>query len=162
MSETERILDQLQRTFGGDAWAGPSLQATLAGLTAGQAAAHPVPGAHSIWEIVLHLETWLQVVRRRLKTLRLTGPTDEENWPPVPAEPSEEAWEQAQVQLRRAHEQLLSTVAQLSAADLHQPLATHAGYPAGTPGPAYVLLHGLAQHTCYHTGQIALLRKAGA
>ena len=53
MSEIKRINDQLKRAFEGTAWHGPSVSEVLAGVTAEQAAAHPIAGAHSIWEIVL-------------------------------------------------------------------------------------------------------------
>ncbi len=42
MSETKRIKDQLSRAFDGEAWHGPSVFEVLAGVTAEQAAAHPV------------------------------------------------------------------------------------------------------------------------
>ncbi len=42
MSETERIAQQLERTWDGDAWHGPSLKELTDGLTAKQAAAHHV------------------------------------------------------------------------------------------------------------------------
>ncbi|TGD81330.1 DinB family protein [Hymenobacter wooponensis] len=162
MKEINRLLDQLRRAYDGDAWSGPSLQATLAGLTVAQAVAHPLAGAHSIWEIVLHLYTWLETVRRRLETNTLLGPTDEENWPLVPAEPTEAAWQHAQQQLRQAHERLLDAISGMHDADLDLFLAPLPEYSAGTPGSYYVLLHGLVQHNQYHTGQIALLRKAFA
>jgi len=53
MRESERIADQLKRAFEGKSWHGPSLLEILKDVTAGQAAARPIPGAHSIWEIVL-------------------------------------------------------------------------------------------------------------
>jgi uncharacterized damage-inducible protein DinB len=54
MSEMDRIRDQFRRAFEGEAWHGPSVLALLDGVTAQQAAAHPIPGAHSIWELTLH------------------------------------------------------------------------------------------------------------
>jgi len=53
MKEIERILDQLRRSFDGDAWFGPSVEQVVAGITAAQAAARPLPAAHSIWKIAL-------------------------------------------------------------------------------------------------------------
>lgn len=162
MLEIERLLDQFRRAYDGDSWAGPSLLATLQGLTAAQAQQRPLPAAHSIWEIVLHLETWLQVVRRRIAEHKLLGPTDEQNWPALPAVADEAAWQQAQDRLTHAHAHLLTTVATLHDADLERYLPQEPTYAQGTPGSYYVLLHGLVQHTLYHTGQIALLRKAVA
>ena len=38
MTEIERILDQLQRAYEGNAWHGPSVREVLTGITAAQAA----------------------------------------------------------------------------------------------------------------------------
>ena len=162
MTEIERLLDQFRRAYNGDSWAGPSLTDTLHGITAAQAAAHPLAGAHSIWEIVLHLETWIRTVHHRVGENKLIGPTDAENWPSLPQVADEATWQQAQARLGEAHEQLLARISQLRDEDLSRELELAPNYPAGTPGPYYVLLHGLVQHQLYHTGQIALLRKAFA
>ena len=162
MTEVERLLDQFRRAYNGSSWAGPSLTDTLRGLTAAQAAARPLPAAHSIWEILLHLETWLRIVRQRVEENKLLGVTDAENWPSLPTEPDEAAWQQAQARVGEAHEQLLARLSKLHDDDLARELAPNPEYAAGTPGSYYVLLHGLVQHNLYHTGQIALLRKAFA
>src|SRR4051794_7218988 len=90
MNEVERIADQFHRAFAGQAWHGPSVLSLLEGVTAQQAAAHPVPGAHSIWELTLHIAAW-----ERACKLRLEGDaaqlSDEEDWPAVP-DVSDEAW----------------------------------------------------------------------
>ena len=54
-TELRRLEEQLERTLEGGAWHGPSVLEVLEGVTAAQAAAHPIAGAHSIWELVLHL-----------------------------------------------------------------------------------------------------------
>ena len=58
MTETERIRDQLRRAFEGDAWHGPGVLELLENVTASQAAARPIAGAHSIWELVVHIQAW--------------------------------------------------------------------------------------------------------
>jgi hypothetical protein len=55
MTEAARIAQQLENAFSGGAWHGPALLELLADVDATTAAAHPVPGAHSIWELVLHI-----------------------------------------------------------------------------------------------------------
>ena len=55
MSQIANLLDELKRIHNGGAWHGPALREALAGVTAEQATMRPVPGAHSIWELVLHL-----------------------------------------------------------------------------------------------------------
>jgi hypothetical protein len=55
MREIDRMADQFERACSGDAWYGPSARSTLEQVDARTATAHPVPAAHSICEIVLHL-----------------------------------------------------------------------------------------------------------
>lgn len=43
MTEVERIMDQLKRAFEGPSWHGDSVWEILQGVTAQQAAAHPIP-----------------------------------------------------------------------------------------------------------------------
>ena len=64
--ETLRLAEQVEGALSGPAWHGASLEENLRGLTPEQAAARPVPGAHSIWELVLHITAWAGEVTRRL------------------------------------------------------------------------------------------------
>lgn len=80
MTEIQRIVDQLNRAFEGEAWHGPAVMDILEGITAQQAAARPFNGTHSIWEIVLHIAAWERPVAegwelsaRNCQTLRI-GP----------------------------------------------------------------------------------------
>jgi len=151
VTETERILDQMQRAFEGEAWHGPSLRETLEGISAEQAAARTVPGAHSIWELVLHIAAWKSAVRRRLEGDRAQL-TDEENWPSI-TQTDEAAWSLAKKQLERAHHTLVTAVRSLDEGRLGEPILVN--MPS-----VYVTLHGVIQHELYHTGQIAILKKA--
>ncbi len=151
MSETTRIADQIRRAAVGDAWHGPALAAVLEGVSADDAAAHPIAGAHSIWELVGHLTTWTVVVRRRLGG-EAAVPPDADNFPAVPT-PSPEAWAAARKTVMAAHEALAEAVA-------GSPDATLDLQVRGQSYSVYVMLHGAVQHTLYHAGQIALLRRA--
>jgi len=150
MSEVQRISDQLKRAYEGEAWHGPSLKEILAGVSADQAARRPVPTAHSIWEIVLHIAAWDGVVCDRLHGNYLSDPA-EGDWPAA-AETTDEAWAAALEALGANHLKLRKAIASLNEADLDKPLAP------GKPS-AYVTLHGVIQHDLYHGGQIALLKK---
>ena len=151
MDELKRIDDQLRRGFEGHAWHGPSLRELLADVTAEQATARPVPGAHSIWEITLHIAAWHEGVRRRVEGERVEL-SPEEDWPPV-ASTSEVAWQDALAVLERTHTELRRTVSRLADARLQEMVV-------GKDHSVYVMLHGLIQHDLYHAGQIALLKKA--
>ena len=152
MSEIKRIKSLLRRAFEGEAWHGPSVMELLKDVTAKQAAAHPVAGAHSIWELALHIATWERFVRRRIAEAAALDPTDEENFPTV-QDTSEEAWRTAVEDIKRSHAELLETVAGLDEARLPEIVP-------GKPYSVYFMLHGVIQHDLYHAGQIALLKKA--
>jgi len=152
MNECQRIADQLRRAMEGDAWHGPALRELLQGVSPEVAAGRPIPGLHSIWEIVLHIAAWTEVVRRRLHG-DPTRLTPDEDWPAVAA-PTEQAWKAALDRLAQAQRALVDELASLSPDRLDEPIV------AGMSS-IYVTLHGVVQHHLYHAGQIAMLKKAG-
>lgn len=155
MTEIERISDQFRRAFDGNAWHGPSVMALLEGVTAAQAAARPIPSAHSIWQLVSHIAAWERACLRRLNgdPAQLT---DEEDWPAV-SDTSEAAWQKTKDELVATHQQLLDKIGGLDDARLNQPIIND---PSTTYSSVYVTLHGGVQHDLYHAGQIAILKKA--
>ncbi|MGH9720665.1 MAG: DinB family protein [Bryobacteraceae bacterium] len=148
--ESRLIADQLRRSVEGDAWHGPSLVELVNEVSSEQAAAHPISGAHSIWELVLHIAAWMNAALTRLagSAIELTG---ERDWPPVPS-PSSESWSQTVDDLRSAESSLRRAVERLEDARL-------AEITSGKDYSLYFLLHGVVQHNLYHAGQIALLMK---
>jgi uncharacterized damage-inducible protein DinB len=75
--DVEILADQIGRAFRGESWHRPSVLEVLAGVSAEDAAAHPIVGAHSIWEIVLHLAGGYTLVLRRLRGERSQPPEEE-------------------------------------------------------------------------------------
>lgn len=158
MTAIDRIIDELRRAHDGDAWHGSPVARLLDGVTASQAAARPIRGGHTIWELVLHMTTWRNEVARRVHR-GMAEPLEGPDWPPMP-EPTEAAWDDARRALADAHTNLIQAVAALSPARLDDVLGDRRDPPAGTGVSYYVLLHGSAQHDAYHGGQIAMLKKA--
>jgi uncharacterized damage-inducible protein DinB len=150
-TEIRRILDQMDRAFSGDAWHGPPLLGLLEGVHAEDAAAHPVKGAHSIWELVQHIGAWNSIVHRRIEG-QVVEVTPEQDWPHI-WEVSEVEWTRALNNLKESRKRLRESVENLQDDGL--------GEPADKGGNSrYVLLHGIVQHDLYHAGQIAILKKA--
>jgi uncharacterized damage-inducible protein DinB len=149
-SETARIADQLDRAFTGEAWHGPALLEILAGVDAKTAFSHPIPNAHSIWELIFHISAWENAILRRMQGegVELEG-TD--NFPDI-QEKSERAWEEALGNLHRTHVELLKAIAAM-------PDSRLAAQVPGRDHNFYVTLHGAVQHAIYHAGQIALMKK---
>ncbi|MGH9601031.1 MAG: DinB family protein [Terriglobales bacterium] len=150
-SEVTRIADQLRRSFEGGAWHGPALMEILKGVTARQAAARPIASAHSIWELVLHLSGWTCVEIERLAGKTLEEPATGDF--PAVTDTSEAAWREAKRRLEKAHRQLLAAVERLPESRLEE-------LAPGRDHTIYFMLHGQVQHTLYHAGQIAVLKKA--
>jgi uncharacterized damage-inducible protein DinB len=153
VTETARIAEELRFAFEGEAWHGDGLLQILHGVTAAQAEAHPIAGAHSIWELVLHIAAWDGAVRKRMNgvVVELAG---DDNFPPV-IDKSETAWLDALEHVRRVHSELIGAVEKFTDSQLVGPVP---GKQAAHYSFSY-MLHGLAQHVAYHGGQIALLKK---
>ncbi|MGE5176630.1 MAG: DinB family protein [Hyphomicrobiales bacterium] len=150
MSEAARIADQHRRAYDGEAWHGPAVFEVLADVDAARAAARPVAGAHTIWELVLHVRTWEDAVHQRLRG-RAAKVTPEEDWPPV-RETTPAAWKRALAALRETHDALNRDIEAVSDDRLDEAVP-------GAKTTIYQLLHGVVQHALYHAGQMALLKK---
>ncbi|MGH9499821.1 MAG: DinB family protein [Terriglobales bacterium] len=154
MSETARLADQIRRAFEGEAWHGDSVLELLADVDAKTAAAHPIGGAHSIWELALHIAAWDDAALRRAggSAVELS---DRENFPAID-DSSEAAWRKAVDGVKEKHEALVKAVAEFPASRLLEPVPgkkeKHYDY--------FYLFSGIVQHELYHAGQIALLKKA--
>jgi uncharacterized damage-inducible protein DinB len=150
-SESALIAEQLRRAFEGEAWHGPALLELLEDVEATTAAAVPLPGVHSIWELILHIAAWDGAAIRRLKgqTVQLTG-TD--NFPIVP-KPTDAAWQEAVAQVKLTYDTLVKMIAALPEPRLRDQVP-------GKDYDFYFMLHGVVQHELYHAGQIAILKKA--
>lgn len=152
MREVERIADQLRRAHEGGAWHGYGVMELLAGVKAATAAARPIAGAHSIWELVLHIAAW-----ERVALLRLAGEPARyyntiEDWPEADGA-DENAWQQTLVRLAETNNGLRESVLLLEDAKLDEPILPEMS-------STYITLQGVVQHTLYHAGQIALLMKS--
>jgi uncharacterized damage-inducible protein DinB len=147
-----QLANHIKRTATGPMWHGPALAEALDGVTPEQAAAHPVRGAHSIWEIVLHVTAWADIARARLKGERTADPAPHEDWPPL-AGTTADAWTAAVERLHQAHRDLATDVRRLDEDAIEAPVK-------GLEYTASNLLHGVIEHGTYHGGQIALLKRA--
>lgn len=148
MRATERLLDQLNRAFGGEAWYGPAFRNLLDGVSEQQAKEHPIQGAHSIFELVVHVRTWMDVVARRIATSEEVL-TTVEDWSDLTGT----SWAATLEELDHAQSRVVDAVARLSVERLEQKLP-------GQKRSVHAEVLGLLQHNVYHAGQIALLKRA--
>ena len=150
-SVAAKLANHIKRTVAGPMWHGSALDEVLKDVTHEQAAARPIAGAHTIWELVLHVSAWAEIARARVRGERIADPAPDEDWPPAGTGP--DAWQAALARLRDAHRALASDVRRLE----------ESAFDEKVPGLEYTvsnLLHGVIEHGTYHGGQIALLKRA--
>jgi uncharacterized damage-inducible protein DinB len=152
MADPNELARQVRQTVQGPMWHGPSINEALAGLSYVAANSRPIPGAHSIWELALHIASWADIARTRLGPTIMRDPVRSKDWPPVPA-PSPSAWRQTVEQVGSSYDALANQVEWLKPEDLARIV----------PGRDYTtetMIRGVIEHGVYHAGQIAILKKA--
>ena len=156
-NEAARLVDQFERAHDGDAWHGSPIASILEGVTHEQAARRPPGGAHSIWELVLHVTGWRNEIAKRAAG-KPAGEPAEGDYPPV-GEPTAERWRAALAALDASHEKLVKAVRGMGDDLMQKPTNDPRNRPLGTGVSYYEMLHGIVQHDAYHSGQIAILKK---
>jgi uncharacterized damage-inducible protein DinB len=152
MPASAYIAEQIRRGYAGGAWHGPALAELLEDVAAEEAIRKPIAGAHSIWELVLHIGSWMAAAERALAGVPMPALPWAENFPAI-LEPTAGAWTSALARLEAAQKQLVEAAQRFPSSRLGETV----------PGRSYAyedLLLGIAQHNAYHAGQIALLKKA--
>jgi len=152
MSESKRIAQQMKQGFEKDCWAGPSLLEVLDGVDYEMAAAKPIPGAHSIWELVMHLIAGQHLMMCMVKGEIKERIGVEDWWYQVPEATASE-WDATLARLKKQESGLHALVASFPDDRLDKPFVKGGS-------SAYNNLQGHVQHTLYHAGQILMLKKA--
>ncbi|HEX4568326.1 MAG TPA: DinB family protein [Vicinamibacterales bacterium] len=159
-SEPARIADQLRRGHDGDPWHGSPVMAILKGVTAEQAAWRPPNGAHSIWELVLHMTGWRNEVAERVIGKPASDPAAGDY--PAVGDPTPPRWIAAVDALDAAHRRLVDLTRHLNDEQVFRQTKDTRDPALGTGVTVYELFHGIVQHDAYHAGQIALLKRIGS
>lgn len=143
----------LQEGYGGEAWHGPDLKATLADVATELAFWRPAAGRHNIAEIALHHAYYAHSVRGRLsekapEPFVLQG----EDWFPLPG-PDQLTWKEIVAAVDRQQQRLATLVADIEAGRAGSRLSE---------SERFALVLGITCHAVYHAGQIQLLKRLNA
>lgn len=157
-TRTAFLIDELHRAFDGDPWHGPSVAQLIAGLTAAQAMARPLPDAHSIAEIVAHMTVWVAEVARRVCGHPAADPVGGD-WP-LPRAINEAGWLAMHIELTSAVARLTEAIAGFPERRWDDKVGDTRDPALGTGVTYAQTVSGVIQHLVYHGGQIAILRKA--
>lgn len=130
--------------------------ACVAGLDS-EAAGQRLPGVeHTIWELVCHMNYWMEYELRSIDGQEPVYPVHaSESWPATAVPPTKEAWRQAAGRFAHLVEQLHEW-AQRAAVDGQGARLVHQNKSESLE----TVLWQMAAHNSYHTGQVALLRRA--
>ena len=145
MTETKQIADAYRAVTLKGAWYGPTLAELLAKTSPEEAIKPPVPGAHSISELLQHLLLWNERVRNTSDSTPMPKWEAEKEW----AEPSI-PWNELVARWNKSRHLLEERIQNFPAADLTKQVPGR-NYPYST------LLPGIVQHTIYDSGQIAMV-----
>lgn len=149
----------LRRIYEGNAWHGPAVLDAIRDVTAAEAAARPIPEAHTIYELTHHIGAWIGEATSRLQGNPPGNPADGD-FPSRTLTVDAEAWTEVCTRLDRRQAELLEAVAAFDAGRLDDPVNPQNRKSGDDSGTFRALLSGIAQHSAYHAGQIVLLRKA--
>jgi len=137
----------------GEAWHGIALKPLLRDITAAQASHEREVGGHSILQLVWHIAYWEEVTLRRFNGEVVDAPLNTENDWPANRCGSDAEWQSALNRLENSHTALRQAIEASSDEKLKQRVP-------GRNYDNYVLLHGIIHHGIYHSGQVALIKKA--
>lgn len=147
------LLVVLDTAYNQASWHGPNLRGALRGISLDAAAWRPQPGAHNVWELLVHAAYWKYVVWRRLTgAARGSFPLEGSNFFARPVRLTASAWRGDLRLLDDVHRDLRAVVAATPARALGARLP-------GSTVTRLKLIAGAAAHDVYHAGQIQLLKK---
>jgi uncharacterized damage-inducible protein DinB len=151
------LVNELRKAYNGDAWHGNNTLSLLRSANPQKVFTHPIPDAHSIAELALHLTSWTEEVADRINGASAKEPS-RGDWP-VPSVQSEVEWELIVSDFEKANTKLIGLFENFPVSDWTIPVKDERNPPLGTGISNAELLNGLIQHHAYHSGQIALLLK---
>ncbi len=148
--ELEKIIDNLDTVFRGDAWHGPSIMEIINSLPADKVNVQHGFSKRTITQLVFHMTHWKKYVLEKLSdNIHFSLQTEEENWGPA-ADTSEENWKNLVTDLKDTHNRLIEKLETFDDDLLSKRVP-------GEYYDFYKLLTGIIQHDTYHLGMIWVL-----
>lgn len=145
--------NELRKAYNSDAWHGNNISTVISSVKDGQAFKRPVPNAHTIAELVLHMTAWTEEVISRLMGNETKEP-ESGDWPEVKEETAT-SWDVILRDFHIANEKLINLTMMMD----NEQWQENVNHASGARLTKWELLNGLIQHHAYHGGQIALLLK---
>jgi uncharacterized damage-inducible protein DinB len=143
--QIQQIADAYRAVTIKGAWYGPTVAELIAKTPPELATTPPVPGAHSISELLQHLLLWNERIRNTSENHPMPRWEAEKEWaePPIP-------WKELVARWNQSRDLLEERIRNFPIEDLTKQVP-------GRNYPYETMLHGILQHAIYHSGQIAMI-----
>lgn len=151
-TEIKSIIKNLATTLSGQPWFGRAVYEILGEVDETKVQTKPNGTEHSLLELLWHVNTWAGFCLKQLEN----APADEIkktesiDWREI--DPETHTWKKGMVELKKNHEQIISILEAKDDSFLSEIVKERKfNYR--------FMLNGLIQHTIYHLGQIAYVKK---
>jgi uncharacterized damage-inducible protein DinB len=143
--QIQKIADSYRAVTIKGAWYGPTVAELLAKIPPELATTPPVPGAHSISELLQHLLLWNERIRNTSESHPMPRWDAEKEWaePAIP-------WKELVARWNQSRDLLEERIRKFPVEDLTKQVP-------GRNYPYETMFHGILQHAIYHSGQIAMV-----
>ena len=148
--ELERIIENIDTVFRGDAWHGPSVMEIINSLPIDIVDTKQGFSKRTIAQLIFHMVAWRKFIIEKLNdNIEFALKSEEDNWG-TDAETSKENWKNLVVDLQQTHKQFIELLETKDDSLLAKRVA-------GEFYDFYKVLTGLIQHDTYHLGMIWVL-----
>ena len=154
MKTGEKLVKEFEDILSGGPWYGDPIYKILDRITFDSAYEKPIPAAHNVAEILLHMLSWTEEVMDRMNGMTASTPSSGD-WPD-PGAPDEQKWQLWVEDLKLVNVNLIKIIRDFPDEQWDDKIDDKRGYE---PTTYEELIHGFFQHQIYHAGQIALLVK---
>ncbi len=158
MNRSEKLSNELYNSVFGDPWHGSPIKNILEGISFEKAFLKPIPYAHNIIELTLHLNAWIEETLSRFNG-KIPAEPIMGDWP-TPKDNNEVYWQTVKQKLFADTNRLIAVIKKFPEDKLDELIGGERNISLGTGFSFEGLIIGLVQHNAYHAGQIALLKKA--
>jgi len=135
----------------------PTALGVLRGVSPAAAVWRPYPGANNIREIALHIAFWENSVANRLsgKNVSVGFKQHKTGWAEMLESIDDAQWKEELALVKAIHQRLTEALIHFDPAMLDQIVGKK------TIRSAVYFIHGVAEHTLYHTAQMEMIKKMG-
>ena len=114
---------------------------------------------HSIWQLVFHMNYWMDYELRRIRGQKPVYPEhNSESFPPTPSPADAREWDRRRKQLAALLGEFVA-LAKSSRQELERQIETVHEGDKNVAGTLEAVLWQMVVHNSYHVGQIAMIRR---